>query len=420
MGQETDGLPRDAFLDALRDDLNHLYGAEHLRTSPLAVPLGVANRFDTASALRKILSEAIESLKPRDDTPPQARGWLVYEALFGCYVQQLGQKIVADQLGISVRQLRRELHSAAENLADELWRRYCSDGEPSGAAGEPSDEKLRRGDDPTIYEELAWLRDAPPERPTALPQAVLEAFELAHALSAERGIQLVSTVPDGILALAVHPIALCQALLSLLTVAIAHTAPRGTVHVTARPAGWHVVARIESETQPAMPSPMSDDDDNLAVARHLAHLCSGSLLLSGTDGEPFSATLALPALEQVPVLAIDDHTDTLRLLQRYTAGTRFRLLTTGDVEEAFALAGRACLKAIVLDVMMPQMDGWHVLRRLQAHPAISDVPVVVCTILAQEALALSLGASDFIRKPVTRQALLAALDRLVAQAPAPR
>jgi CheY-like chemotaxis protein len=62
---------------------------------------------------------------------------------------------------------------------------------------------------------------------------------------------------------------------------------------------------------------------------------------------------------------------------------------------------------------MPQTDGWRVLSQLRQHPLTSHIPVIVCTILVQEALALSLGACAFLRKPVTRQAFLAALDRLV-------
>ncbi|NIV31704.1 MAG: response regulator, partial [Anaerolineae bacterium] len=72
-------------------------------------------------------------------------------------------------------------------------------------------------------------------------------------------------------------------------------------------------------------------------------------------------------------------------------------------------------QVILLDVMMPQIDGWEILGRLRQHPLTSHIPTVVCTILAQEELALSLGASAFVRKPVTRQVFLAALDRQIAR-----
>jgi CheY-like chemotaxis protein len=68
----------------------------------------------------------------------------------------------------------------------------------------------------------------------------------------------------------------------------------------------------------------------------------------------------------------------------------------------------------VLDVMLPGIDGWELLGRLREHPQTKDVPVVVCTILSQQQLALTLGATDFLRKPITRDAFLATLDRQIA------
>jgi CheY-like chemotaxis protein len=64
----------------------------------------------------------------------------------------------------------------------------------------------------------------------------------------------------------------------------------------------------------------------------------------------------------------------------------------------------------VLDVMMPEVDGWKVLAQLRQHPATADLPILVCTILPQEEIALDMGASGFHSKPVTRQQFLAALD----------
>ncbi len=62
--------------------------------------------------------------------------------------------------------------------------------------------------------------------------------------------------------------------------------------------------------------------------------------------------------------------------------------------------------------MMPDMDGWEALGRLRQHPLTQHVPVIICTILYEQELALSLGASGYLRKPFTREAFLAALDQL--------
>jgi CheY-like chemotaxis protein len=128
------------------------------------------------------------------------------------------------------------------------------------------------------------------------------------------------------------------------------------------------------------------------------------------------AIVSLPALEQLPVLVIDDNANTLRLLQRYATCTRYRLVGAETLQEGLALAQDLAPRIIVLDVMMPDLDGWEVLGRLRQHPLTSQIPIVVCTILAEEELALSLGASGFIRKPVSRESFLHALDRLADRA----
>ena len=66
---------------------------------------------------------------------------------------------------------------------------------------------------------------------------------------------------------------------------------------------------------------------------------------------------------------------------------------------------------IVLDVMMPGVDGWEVLGNLRQNPVTSSIPIVVCTILPQVEMARLLGASAFLSKPVTRHAFLAVLTQ---------
>jgi CheY-like chemotaxis protein len=67
-----------------------------------------------------------------------------------------------------------------------------------------------------------------------------------------------------------------------------------------------------------------------------------------------------------------------------------------------------------MDVMLPGIDGWELLGRLREHPHMRAVPIIVCTILPQERMALALGAAAFIRKPASRETLLTALDQQVA------
>lgn len=411
-------LTREEFLEHLRDALNHLYDPDHLRRSPLAALFDVADRFDTPYSLQRILTEAIEELEPEASVPQLSPARQTYELLFYRYVQQFSQREVADQLGMSVRHLRRKQHAALEALAYHLWEQFRLGSEVhEGADGEIAAESAIG---PSVSEELAWLKDAPPESSAELDQVLPAVLDLARPLASQHGSRLAVTMPDDLPPGAVHPVALRQALLSLLSVAIRRSRGR-QVKISVIPLRWEV------EIQVGIPTPLEgtveltgENANSLDIARRLADLCQSRLALSIEKGA-FEATLTLPALEQLPVLVIDDNADTLQLLQRYASGTRYRLIGARDPGQALELAKAFSPQVIVLDVMMPDVDGWEVLGRLRQHPLIDHIPIIVCTILAQEDLALSLGASAFLHKPVTRQDFLTALDHQMSlMEPEPR
>ena len=403
-------MTREEFIKHLREALNHLQDPNFLRQSPLAAILDVADRFDTFSSLQRILTEAVESLEPSADEPSQSRVWRIYESLFYRYMQQLSQQEVGEQLGLGPRQVRRDQHAALEALSDLLWKQF----DLGAKLDEDTDAKVISVpagiSSATVNEELAWLRDAPPSSPIDLSQMLSLLVDLTGALAERHQVRLQIRTPDDLPHLAVHEVALNQALLNVLGVAF-HRAKGGQVTVSARFLRWEVEIRVQGAgSLLASPEASGRDTSSLDLARQLVQLSGGRLNVPDTPGT-FCVTIALPALEQLPVLAIDDNADTLRLLQRYTANTRYRLIGTRDPEEALSLAQRLGPKIIVLDVMMPQVDGWKVLRRLQQHPRTSHIPVVVCTIVGQEELAFSLGANAFIQKPITQQDLLTVLDQ---------
>jgi CheY-like chemotaxis protein len=404
-------LTTDQFQRLLHDALNSLYEPHRLRQSPLAALFGVAARFDTPSALQRILIQAIESLRPGDDEPPQSRAWQIYEPLFYRYVEQLSQPEVADQLGLSVRHLRRKERSAVQALANLLWERFELDVRPSqdtaleaAAMGEP--------EHPDMHEELAWLKGGLQSEPTSLDGTLPGVLALARGLAERYGVTLHIRVADDLPRVTADPVALKQGVLSLLSVAIPRAAG-GRLAISARLLRWEVEIRVHCAEYPSGLKPaLSSESASLRVAQQLADLSGASLTLS-VDARAFDARLLLPAVEQLPVLAIDDNADALQLLHRYTSGTRYRLVTTRDPEQVQALVQKVSPAIIVLDVMMPKVDGWEVLGQLRQHPLTRHIPVIVCTILPQEEWAHFLGASAYLRKPLARETLLATLDEQI-------
>ncbi len=114
-----------------------------------------------------------------------------------------------------------------------------------------------------------------------------------------------------------------------------------------------------------------------------------------------------PATDQHTVLIIEDDHHTAALVALYLEREGFRVLTAGDGRTGLALAERHRPDMVILDLMLPKMDGWEVCRRLRKF---SDVPVIMLTARGEEidrVAGLTLGADDYIVKPFSPREMVA-------------
>jgi CheY-like chemotaxis protein len=420
MSGEPAGGAFEVFLGELRSVLQHLYDPSELRKTPLLALLGVESRANPLSALRQLLIGAIQALEPSADIPVHSNAWRVYHILTYCYVEQSEQRTVASNLGLSVRQLRRQERAAEQVLADYLWSRYALEdqadilfGETVPLAGQDSSQAAQDRD---REHELEWVRESFPSEVTDVSATLQSVLRTIGPLVQALEVQVDYEPAEGLPPVSGQRVLLGQAMLSLLTAAV-HAVARGKVRVGVESQGRGIVVCVEAVgDQGPVSATGGSGAEHLQMARQVADVFGGTLEIAalGGRGQAFAATLVLPVTEQVPVLAIDDNVDTLHLLQRYLVGTRYQLVGVSDPSQALSAAASVDPQAIVLDVMLPEVDGWELLGRLREHPATRAVPVIVCTIMPQEQLALTLGAAAYIRKPVSRGGLLSVLDREVA------
>jgi signal transduction histidine kinase/CheY-like chemotaxis protein len=122
---------------------------------------------------------------------------------------------------------------------------------------------------------------------------------------------------------------------------------------------------------------------------------------TGEDGQPV-----------LTLLAVDDDPQITRLYERYLAPQGYMVVSCTDPRQAVAKAKTLKPFAITLDVMMPEKDGWQVLKDLKNDPATKDIPIIVCSILEEEEKGFSLGASEYLVKPFLREDLITAISRL--------
>ena len=375
--------------------------------------LGLQGDTPTGKDLRAILTQAIEDLRPEPGIPPSSRSLRSYQVLFFRYVQQFTQRDVANQLGISPRQLRREQVEAIHSLALHLRARFGSSVHPDSLS-QGTTEAAEDGNG-EMAQEMRWLGDSLSNRVVEAGHALREALHLAQGVADRHDVELVHYLSEDLPLVAIAGTVLKQIALGLLTTAI-DTVPGGRVTLDLRAQGDCVVLDVQAAAGPdgVWTRP---ETEGLEMASRLADLFHGRLLCSEGPG-PLHAQVALPSVEPIVVLAIEDNADTLRLWERSVQHTAFRLVGLRETEQAIATAVRLGPDLIILDVMMPGIDGWELLGQLRNHPSIGGIPIIVCTVLPHKELALSLGASDFIRKPTTRQSFRALLRRYTG-APGP-
>jgi GAF domain-containing protein/CheY-like chemotaxis protein len=169
----------------------------------------------------------------------------------------------------------------------------------------------------------------------------------------------------------------------------------------------------------------------LALSRRFCRMMGGDITVESQVGKGSTFTITLPrevvdtkrAVEEIEtptepiapnakkVVVIDDEPTARDLLQRLLRAEGFHVLTAAGGEEGLRLVRAIHPDIITLDVMMPGMDGWAVLTQLKADPATAAIPVLLLTILDDKNLGYTLGAADYLTKPIDRERLSAILAR---------
>jgi signal transduction histidine kinase/CheY-like chemotaxis protein len=134
-----------------------------------------------------------------------------------------------------------------------------------------------------------------------------------------------------------------------------------------------------------------------------------------TPPEPALASASPPAVDapELPlVLVIEDDSSAASLISHQLQAGGFRPVVAKDGRQALEMARTLAPAAITLDVILPELDGWEVLRTLKVDSQTRDIPVVVVSVLDDKVTGRALGAADYFVKPVDPRALLEGLARI--------
>jgi signal transduction histidine kinase/DNA-binding response OmpR family regulator len=116
--------------------------------------------------------------------------------------------------------------------------------------------------------------------------------------------------------------------------------------------------------------------------------------------------VSVPREGYATILVVDDDDVSRDLLRRTMEGDGYRVVTAASGTECLKLARELKPDAITLDVMMPGMDGWSVLKEIKSDDTVKDIPVIMVSMVHDEEMGFTLGASEYLTKPVDRRRLL--------------
>ena len=124
-----------------------------------------------------------------------------------------------------------------------------------------------------------------------------------------------------------------------------------------------------------------------------------------------SATISAAKTNLDTILVIDDDPSVRDLMSRFLTKLDFQVVAAANGEEGFRLAKQIRPLLITLDVVMPECDGWTVLNRLKSDSELAEIPVIMVTVVDNEARGLDLGASNYLIKPVERDRLAVLVEK---------
>jgi CheY-like chemotaxis protein len=412
---------QDEFFQQIGDALKHLYDYPYLERHPLALrywPDAHHTGPSRAQQLSRLLLETLEALNPPDDSYRDTSRAQYYTLLVYRYVEEWPLEEIMRELGYSRRQFFREQRKAIAMLAALLWEKIPPAGLSPTAPG--ANLAASRDSQPqALPAEPSDLLDAEIERFLArresvdVTEVIQGALQVVAHLAEQRGVTLTYDISPQLPSIYTSRTLIRQVFLRALSNLITQPGVQ-QVRLQTHYAEQRVIVELTAESRPLGGQGKAEDSGECGVAhvQRLVEMMGGNWHGVKAGSGSCICRFDFPAYGQKILLVVEDNEAVIRAFRRYLTGYDYQVIGTTAGAEAIQLAREMNPTTITLDVMMPTQDGWEVLQGLKSDPLTRHIPVIICSVLEDPELARSLGATAYLRKPVTQSDLLAALDGL--------
>jgi CheY-like chemotaxis protein len=429
------------FLQLVQDALNNLYDSPHLKQHALTqLMTDDCEPAQRSQNMRRILLDAIGTLRPKPGVPAQSVDWRNYQILELRYIEGLEPREIMEQVALGKSQYYRDQARIVEMVAGILWEQWQQSksdhhqpttverqelqAAPLKTHTEAAHTEATHEDNPETRRSLAQseahrLSAQAEWEEVHVAELLDELRQLVAPLAQTKQVTIHFSTGYGQLVRRADRIAMRQAILNAITYGL-DIAENGELHV-----GIYTDPPAEGIYIRATPPATHTNYANKQVLRDGVGLEVGSQLMGALGGSfseqrnvagQWEARLNWAKAEAGPLLVIDDNATFVDLFRRYLVNSHWRVLGATSCTEARRVIAQTRPAVIVLDVMMPKEDGWEMLKELRAQEATRHIPVIICSVLNEPELALTLGAQNFLPKPVTQKALLKVLSPWIQEA----
>ncbi|MHB0878675.1 MAG: response regulator [Anaerolineae bacterium] len=344
---------------------------------------------ERANCVRAVLLEAIEVLRPPRRLPFGALESRQYDVLSLRYVGSMMVSEVCGELSLGRRQVHRGLQEAEEKLAQVLSVWPGIEFEPQ----EPSEEPLR-----AELEALSGQKES-----LSLAGSLHVALQLVAPLARRYGASLQPHPGEQPILVLAENAVLTHVLVQMLSAAV-QAVPGGSIPVRLQEVGDFVTMVVELGAPPGLQQVRQLADTQKVASNQ------GMALELEAAGLRLTVQRSLP----IKVLVVEDNPSAIELYRRYLPHPTWELHSTRDPRLAYEAAKSIRPDAIILDIMMPKMDGWSVLAALAGHPDTASIPVIICSVAYDPELGETLGARAYLKKPVSQAQVMTVLERCLA------
>lgn len=387
----------DIFENLVKDALYNMFDYASLE-SHLLLDAGIKPPPDYKGSrgnfLKNILVDCIESLKPQDvDYDFTSNEWRSYIILSQRFIENVNSTELAKKLFLGERQIRRNQKKAIRAVALILWNKIQSDNQ------DLPKEEINNGF--VINRELINLN-----------QVVQSVIDLLKNQFDQQSIDVRFMDPDNIVTIKSDRIILRQIFIRIF-------------HLFLQNRDFKQIKIYLDQKQDDIELVFQLPDSNIDLESILFYLHTQENMIQQwmnelniqMDGckalDCYEFIIRFVSQEKKLILVVDDQEPALKMYERYLSKTNYKIYGLSKATKVLNKAIDLKPSLILLDIMMPKLDGWEVLQSLRVNEKTKNIPIVVCSAWGEPDLAKSLGANHFLRKPIVQRELLTILESIL-------